>query len=280
MKMHTLFGNLRRFAAIGACALALAAAAPAMADTDYTDHWQNPTQTGWGAALTQGTNLIYTEIFHYNAGDAPTWFGGTLYKVADGHYSGSLYTVSGDYYGHKPYDPTVFTAVQAGSMDFLASDPNHATFTFIINGVTVTTAMERFTFEGFSVAGDYFGAFIQQLSADCNQSGVASVDYVPAQISISQSAVPGGTVTIQFSDVTSPYPLFYAMQGAATQYGKVLDIPTAAYANPDQSFTPLHIYDLRRTANGGIEGRWKTISGTSDKCVDRGTFSGVNQVTD
>jgi hypothetical protein len=275
--MQHRFPALRRFAAAAVAALSIACATPALADTDYTDHWQNPTQTGWGAALTQGTNLIYTEIFHYNAGDAPTWFGGTLYKVADGHYAGNLYTVAGDYYGHVPYDPTKFNAVQAGSMDFLASDPNHATFTFIINGVTVTTAMERFTFEGLSIAGNYLGAFVQDLSSSCNQSGQASTDYVPSQIVISQSAVPGGTVNVRFSDVASPYGTFYTMQGAATQYGKVLDIPSAAYASSQSTYTPLHIYDLRRTANGGIEGRWKTISNTSDKCVDQGRFSGVVQ---
>jgi hypothetical protein len=266
----------RALVAAGASALALAAA-PAQADTDYTDHWQNATQKGWGAALTQGTNLIYTEIFHYNSGDAPTWFGGTMYKVADGHYSGNLYTVTGDYYGHVPYDPMVFNAVLAGSMDFLASDPNHATFTFVINGVTVTTSMERFTFEALSIAGDYFGAFIQTTSSACNSDGQQHVDYIPSQIRIGQTSLPGGTVTIQFTDVVQPFGLFYTMQGAATQFGKALDIPSAAYANPVSTFTPLHVYDIRRTANGGIEGRWKTIPNTSSSCVDEGRFSGVLQ---
>jgi hypothetical protein len=264
----------------GAALLATAiVAAPAFADTDYTDHWQNPAQTGWGVALTQGTNLIYTEIFSYDAGHNPTWFGGTIYRIADGHYAGTLFTVTGDYYGHLPYDPTLFHSAIAGTMDFQASDPSHATFSYTINGVTVTTQVERLTLDGLSIAGAYVGGFVQSLTAACNSSGVPSNEFVPAQIVIGQTSVPGGTVTIQFNDVTQaqPYPLFYTMQGAATQYGKVLDIPSAAYSNPDGAFTPLHVYDVRHTANGGIEGRWKTISGTNDPCVDQGRFTGVSQ---
>jgi hypothetical protein len=275
--MHDRLSALRRLAAAGTAALSIAHVTPALADTDYTDHWQNPAQTGWGVALTQGTNVIYTEIFHYNAGDQATWFGGTIYRIADGHYAGTLYTVAGDYYGHMPYDPTVFKATIAGTMDFAASDPSHAQFTFTINGVTVTTALERLTLDGLAVGGTYLGAFIQTLSSSCNASGQSSVDYVPSQIEVSQSGVPGGTVTIQFVDIAQPFGLFYTMQGAAAQFGKVLDIPSAAYASPQSTFTPLHVYDLRRTANGGIEGRWKTISGTSDKCVDQGRFAGVLQ---
>jgi hypothetical protein len=274
--MQRFITAARSLAAIAAAVLSMAAA-PALADTDYTDHWQNPAQNGWGVALTQGTNAIFTEIFHYNAGGQPTWFGGTMYRIADGHFAGTLYTVSGDYFGHMPYDPSLFTVTLAGSMDFRASDPSHAQFTFTNNGVTVTTPVERITLDAISVAGDYLGAFIQNLSSSCNASGQPSTDYVSAQFKVAQSSLPGGTVTMQFVDVAQPFAVFYTMQGAATQHGKVLDIPSAAYASPQSSFTPLHVYDLRRTANGGIEGRWKTISGTSDQCVDEGRFSGVLQ---
>src|SRR5665213_3332 len=255
---------LRRTLAAATFMLALLAGAAAHADTDYTDHWSNASQNGWGVALTQGTNDIYTEIFHYNAQNSPTWFGGTMYKLTDGHYAGALYTVAGDYYGHVPYDPTAFSAVVAGTMDFNASDANHAQLSFSVNGVTVVTALTRLSLDPISAAGSYFGAFIQSLTSQCNVSGNASTDYVPAQIVISQPSLPGGTVAIEFRTVSSPSSLYYTMSGTATQYGKVLDIPVAAYASPDSSFTSLHIYDLRRTANNGIEGRWKTIGGTSD----------------
>lgn len=274
--MHDCFTALRRLAAIGTAVLSIACGTPALADTDYTDHWQDPAQNGWGVALTQGTNVIYTEIFHYNASGQATWFGGTIYRIADGHYAGTLYTVAGDYYGHMPYDPTLFNATVAGTMEFLASDPSHATFTFTINGVTVTTALERLSLDPLPVSGAYVGAFVQTLSSDCT-GGSALTHEIPAQIIVAQTSLPGGTVTISFKDVTSPYDLLYTMQGAATQYGKVLDVPSAAYSNSQGSFTPLHVYDIRRTANGGVEGRWKTISGTSDKCVDEGRFAGVAQ---
>ncbi|HXU50593.1 MAG TPA: hypothetical protein VN789_01010 [Casimicrobiaceae bacterium] len=274
--MHRFFTAARLLSAVGAAALAMAAP-PALADTDYTDHWQDPAQKGWGIALTQGTDKIYAEIFHYNSSHQPTWFGGTIYRLADGHYAGTLYTIAGDYYGHFPYDPTLFIATTAGTMDFQASDPSHAQFSFTINGVTVTTAIERLTLDGLSLSGAYLGAFVQNLSSDCTGGAGPIVHYTLSEIVVGQTSVPGGTVTIRFLDTSAQGNLYYMMQGAATQFGKVVDIPSAAYSNPGSTFTPLHVYDLRRTANGGIEGRWKTISGTSDKCVDEGRFSGVAQ---
>jgi hypothetical protein len=256
---------------------ALLAAPQARADTDYTDHWSNPAQNGWGVALTQGTNAIYTEIFHYNAGNSPVWFGGTMYKIGDGHYGGALYTVAGDYYGHLPYDPSVFSPVVSGSMEFIASDVNHAQLTYSINGITVVTPLTRLTLDAISLAGSYFGTFVQTLSSDCNSSGNASVDYVPVQILVSQPTLPAGAVTIEFIDASPPNSTLYTMSGTATQYGKVLDIPVATYSNVSATFTPLHVYDLRRTANNGIEGRWKTIDNSDDHCLDEGRFSGVIQ---
>src|SRR5665213_2359192 len=131
---------LRRTLAAATFMLALLAGAAAHADTDYTDHWSaGSTQAGWGIALTQGENLIYVEIFHYDANHNPVWFGGTVYKITDGHYSGALYTVSGDYYGHVPYDPTLFHAAPVGTMDFNATDPSHALLSYSVNNVTVLT---------------------------------------------------------------------------------------------------------------------------------------------
>ncbi|MEO8847411.1 MAG: hypothetical protein ABI440_02100 [Casimicrobiaceae bacterium] len=251
------------------------ACTPAQADTDYTDHWSGgTTQGGWGVALTQGANLIYVEIFHYDSGHNPVWFGGTVYKVTDGHYSGALYTVSGDYYGHTPYDPTLFHAAAVGTMDFIASDPSHALLTYSINGITILAPIERLTLDSIALAGNYLGTVVQGLSADCNSDANASTDYVSAQILVSQTASPG-TVTFELRDTVSPFETLCTISGAATQSGKVLDIPIAKYSCGGVTFTSLHVYDIRRTANNGIEGRWKTVAG--DSCVETSRFVGVSQ---
>ncbi len=269
--------HLARALALGALLVSPLAVPLAAAEAvDYTDHWSNPDQNGWGVALTQGNNAIYTEIFHYGGDGKPLWFGGTVYRLTDTHFQGALYTVTGDYFGHTPYNPSLFTATVAGAMDLVFSDTNHGTLTFSVNGINVTTPVQRLSLDAIPLSGNYLGAFVQDLSKDCNQSGNASTDYVPSQVIVTQTGSPG-TVYIEFRDVTSPYGTLYTMYGAATQIGKAFDIPVATYGNTQQTFTSLHVYDLRRTSNGGIEGRWKTVAGTSDTCVDQGRFSGVTQ---
>ena len=95
----------RRASACIVLSVAFVAATPAHADTDYTDAWfGGSTQAGWGLAFTQADYAIYAQFFHYDANHNPVWFGGTIYRVTDGHYNGALYTVSGDYYGHMEPD--------------------------------------------------------------------------------------------------------------------------------------------------------------------------------
>jgi hypothetical protein len=258
-----------------ALSFAMLVASPARADTDYTDAWfGGSAQGGWGLAFTQADYAIYAQFFHYDANHNPVWFGGTIYRVSDGHYNGALYTVTGDYYGHMPYDPTLFHATPVGSIDFNATDASHGLLSYSINGVNVLTQIQRLTLVSIPVAGNYFGAAVQSLSADCNSNSAASTDYLSTQLVVTQTASPG-TVTIELRDIVSPFDTLCTMSGPAEQNGKVLDIPIAQYSCGGNSFTPLHVYDIRRTANNGIEGRWQTLPG--DSCVDTGRFVGITQ---
>ena len=265
----------RRASACIVLSLAVVAAMPAHADTDYTDAWfGGSTQAGWGLAFTQADYAIYAQFFHYDANHNPVWFGGTIYRVADGHYNGALYTVNGDYYGHMPYDPTLFHATPVGTIDFNATDPSHGQLSYSINGVTVLTQIQRLTLVNIPVNGNYLGAATQTLSAACNSNNSPTTDYLTAQIIVTQTGSPG-TISIELRDNVSPFDTLCTMSGPAAQYGKVLDIPVAAYQCGGTAYTSLHVYDIRRTANNGIEGRWQTIPG--DNCVDTGSFVGISQ---
>lgn len=263
-------------ALLRACVLAAAlVAAPAFADTDYTDAWWAGTaQNGWGLAFTQNDYAIYTQFFHYDANHNPTWFGGTIYRQSDGHYNGAMYIVTGDYYGHMPYDPTLFHATAVGSIDFLPTDAGHGQLSYTLNGVTVLTQIQRLTLVNIPLAGNYIGYVVQTLSAACFGSGGDQTDYVAAQIIVTQSGAPGN-VGIDLRDTISPFDTLCSMNGPATQIGRTFDIPTAAYQCGGVPSTPVHVYDLRRTANGGIEARWQSVPGNS--CVNSARFVGIGQ---
>ncbi|HEV8501163.1 MAG TPA: hypothetical protein VGR63_06270 [Casimicrobiaceae bacterium] len=273
--MKSLVRFLHR-ALVGAVLLVTAmVAAPAFADTDFTDAWWAGTaQNGWGLAFTQNDSAIYTQFFHYDANHNPTWFGGTIYRQASGHYNGAMYIVSGDYYGHMPYDPTLFHATAVGSIDFFPTDASHGQLSYTLNGVTVLTQIQRLTLVNIPLAGSYIGYVVQTLSAACFGSGGAQTNYVAAQIVVTESGAPGN-VGIDLRSTISPFDSLCSMNGPATQWGRTFDIPSAAYQCGGVSFTPLHVSDLRRTANGGIEGTWQTVPG--DNCVDTARFVGVGQ---
>ncbi|HEY5365794.1 MAG TPA: hypothetical protein VIL19_04915, partial [Casimicrobiaceae bacterium] len=154
------------------------------------------------------------------------------------------------------------------------TDPSHALLSYSVNGVTVLTQIARLTLDAIPLAGNYYAAIVQNLSSACNSDNTASTNYLPVEMIITQTGSPG-RVTFDLRDTVSPFETLCTMSGPATQDGRVLDISKAAYTCNGNTFTSLHMSDIRRTANQGIEGRWKTNAG--DNCVDTGTFVGVPQ---
>ncbi|MEP7064130.1 MAG: hypothetical protein ABI881_17200 [Betaproteobacteria bacterium] len=264
---------LPRALSCAALSFALLAVSPARADTDYTDAWfGGSAQGGWGLAFTQADYAIYAQFFHYDASHNPVWFGGTIYRVSDGHYNGALYTVNGDYYGHMPYDPTLFHATPVGTIDFNATDASHGLLSYSINGVNVLTQIQRLTLVNIPIAGNYYATISQSFSSAC--SGGATTDFGSLQFVITQTGSPGN-VSVELRDTVAPFDTLCTMTGAATQAGKVIDIANATNACGGTTFAPLHLYDIRRTANNGIEGRWQTLPG--DACVNSARFVGIIQ---
>ena len=265
----------RRALAGFAVASALVVGAPAHADTDYTDAWfGGAAQGGWGLAFTQNDYAIYAQFFHYDVNHNPVWFGGTIYRVTDGHYNGALYVVSGDYYGHMPYDPTLFHATPVGTIDFNATDASHGDLSYTINGVTVLTQIQRLTLVNIPLTGNYVASVVQNLSAACNSDNNATTDYITVEMIVTESGSPGN-ITFELRQAVAPFDTLCVMSGPASQDGRVFDLPKAGYECGGTTFTSLHMSDIRRTANNGIEGRWQTIAG--DSCVDTGRLAGVLQ---
>jgi hypothetical protein len=117
---------------------------------DYTDMWWTPAESGWGLSLTQhaSTNL-FAAWFVYGSDGHPIWYvlpnGAWSESTGLGTvntYSGQVYRTSGPYYG-GPFLPgnIVVTPVGTGQLKF--SDYGHGTFTYTIDGVSGSKAIER-----------------------------------------------------------------------------------------------------------------------------------------
>ncbi|HLX23545.1 MAG TPA: fibronectin type III domain-containing protein [Usitatibacter sp.] len=114
---------------------------------NYTDMWWGGTsQNGWGVVLTQQYHNIFAAWYTYNANGQTVW-----YVMPDGQWSGNTY--SGALYGTHgspvlgaAYNPAALVVGQVGTLSISFTDPNNASMTYTVNGVTQTKAISRLPF--------------------------------------------------------------------------------------------------------------------------------------
>jgi hypothetical protein len=117
---------------------------------DYSDMWWTPGESGWGLSLTQhaSTNL-FAAWFVYGSDGHPIWYvlpsGIWSMNVGLGTlntYSGQVYRTSGPYYGGQ-FLPANVVVTPVGTAQLTFSDYSHGTFTYTIEGVSGSKAIER-----------------------------------------------------------------------------------------------------------------------------------------
>jgi hypothetical protein len=258
------------------CALlfsfAMLAMAPARADYDYSDIWyEGAAAGGWGVTFTQNDYAIFTTFFVFDASHKPTWFGGTMVRSTDGNYSGTLYTVAGDYYGDTPYNPADNAYVQAGTMSFVATDISHGTLTYTVNGVTVNKTIQRQPLVPFTLTGNYYGVYTYGQTAACTGGSGAGYNYI--KLVLTQTTNPQ-ELAIQFVNPSDGVTVQCTMAGAYTQAGQVMDLASASYTCQGTTRNPVHVYDLRVLSNGGIAFNWLTVAGPA--CIQSGIMSAIH----
>jgi hypothetical protein len=153
---------LRRFAA--ATIALVAFAFPASATTfsvDYTDLWYNPAESGWGVNISQQGNTFFATLFVYGPDSTPRWYvGPDIGGSSTTAFSGPLYRSTGPYFG------AAWTGVGApvvvGNISFVFNTPVSGTLQYSVDGVTVTKQIQRQTFRGNNLAGNYLGGLTAQ----------------------------------------------------------------------------------------------------------------------
>lgn len=116
-------------------------------DTNYTDIWWNPAESGWGVNLAHEGDTIFGTWFTYDQSGMPLWLSFTaLPTTTPGIYSGTLYRTVGPAFDAVPFDPDNVTRMVVGSAGLAFSDGNHAAFTYDLFGVDQTRAITRQVF--------------------------------------------------------------------------------------------------------------------------------------
>jgi hypothetical protein len=267
--------RLRCAVALVLVALSCVLAPGAWAKTDYTDIWwaAGGTESGWGANFAQTGDFIFVTFFIYGPGGEPVWYTAQLRRTTGETFSGPVYVVSGTWFGSAFFPPVPPSRVfLVGDATFTAAAAHFGTLRYRIDTVTVNKTIERQTTDPLSVADVYIGGLAGTVSGACPVGGSGSFRNT-TQLRVLQSA---NTVRLEFSgaDTTNVGQLNCVMQGATTQYGKLLRASSATYQCATGLNTFVEIESIRQL-DDGIEVHWRADVGGG--CIEKGRVTAVKQ---
>lgn len=114
---------------------------------DYSDHWWNPQESGWGMSIVQHpSGEVFVVWFVYNSAGVPTWYvipSGKWETLA--RYTGTVYKTTGPFFGSS-FDPNRVGVTPAGNATLSFTGYATANFSYTVDGITGTKAITRLPF--------------------------------------------------------------------------------------------------------------------------------------
>ena len=108
---------------------------------NYTDIWWNPSESGWGMAVTQQASTMFLAWYVYDGSAKPMWYVATC-AVSGTSCSGDLLRTTGPAFG-ATFDASQVHAFTAGTISINFSDPNNAAISYTVNGVSASKTVTR-----------------------------------------------------------------------------------------------------------------------------------------
>jgi hypothetical protein len=109
--------------------------------------WSGLTENGWGMSIIQHRDVLFANVFVYDAQGNPVWYvlpSGT-WNAAHTAYTGNLYLPKGSpFYAYDVSKFDIGASVGAATLTF--ANPNEATFAYTINGITAQKNISRLAF--------------------------------------------------------------------------------------------------------------------------------------
>ena len=130
---------------VGAYRLVMTATTSGPANTNFTDLWWNPAESGWGINLNHlGPAVIFATLYTYDVDGTGMWLFANGDKQADGSFAGNLYRATGPVFNASPWSAITQTAV--GTLRLAFATPDTGTLTYSVNGLNVTKSISRYPF--------------------------------------------------------------------------------------------------------------------------------------
>lgn len=160
--------HIRRLLAFVLAALSMIGNAGATsANTDLSDIWWNPNESGWGMQMVNTGTFVFATVYVYGPNGSPTWLTGQLSRPNTNlpvTYSGPLYVTTGPWFGSSSFNPNAVTARQAGTMTFVLTSVSTGQLTYSVDGVIVNKSVQRQPLTLDDYEGDYVAVITQTIS--------------------------------------------------------------------------------------------------------------------
>ena len=111
---------------------------------NYTDLWWNPSESGWGIAVTQQFGVMFLAWYVYNDAGQPIWYvaSNCTVAVAGNACTGKLYRTTGPAFG-PTFDPALIQVFEVGSVALSFTDANNGVLSYTVDGVSGTKTITR-----------------------------------------------------------------------------------------------------------------------------------------
>jgi len=279
---------LRLSAAALVAALAVARTAWATTySTDFTDLWFVPAESGWGLNLIQQNQTMFGTLFVYDTTTAPHWYvASDLEPTSNGStngWSGTLYSTTGPYFGAVPFNPNSVVNSVVGTMNITFTSDTTASLIYTVNGATVVKSIQRQTFRGNVLTGNYLGG-LTAVGSNCH-NGVSNGPILPFELLAITHTNPQSTpsqvsMVVDFNpnaqNVTQSRCTF---SGSYTQSGRLGTIANGNWnctVNGQSANVGTFTMTQIEATTNGLNAKFH---GTDQFCTYDGQFGGIRDVT-
>jgi hypothetical protein len=270
---------LRAMVALLATAMLACGSATAASTTNYSDQWWIPEESGWGASVLQQRDVLFVDLFVYDANGSPTWFTAALYLQAGspaGHnvFTGDLYRTTGPYFG-GPFNSNNVTPTRVGTLTFDADSSTTAVMTYTVDGTQVVKNVTRQLWRYENIGGVYVGGMADDEVCNGQSTGRSGQHVV---MDVNHGADNTVTIALQIIEIDEP-AVTCTITGPYSQSGQLGQIVNGAlHCAGGVATGTINFFEIQRSVSGLLARYNATIRSPEGNCtLSNGNISGARK---
>lgn len=242
--------------------------------TDFTDLWYNPAESGWGVNLIQQNNIIFATLFVYGSDNQAHWFVASNLQGAGGNtFSGSLFQTTGPAF-FQTFNPNAVTTFPVGNMTITFNTVSTGTLSYSVNGTPVTKQIQRQTWAGENLSGNYLGGLTAN-GTSCGNGATNGPVLIFDTLTVTHSGSQvNARVNFFNSSGTASVCNFSGTYGQTGRLGNVTGSFSCTFGSTPGNQGTFTVSQI----DAGVNGFNGSFQGSDQFCNYNGFFGGVRDV--